>query len=190
MIFILVLSENEGIIFAAVYEKHSDRMMRDAQEFFGADLAEDIIHDIFIKLMEAFDDDRNSGLDSLDEKPKSFFSTVVRNHSINVKNKEKTAKKHMEIEYSDDLDVFPDDISLTPEKMLTRAETKEILDKHLDFLSPKTRCLITDKFYYDITNKQLAKLYDMTETAVSSRVNRALDTLRSTVKKEGIIVEN
>ncbi len=89
MIVILVISENDGVIFAQVFAKHMDKMMFTSVKYNGRNDAEDILQDVLVRIMEAYD----GKAEKLEKLPGSFFTIVVKNYSINKLKKDTTEKR-------------------------------------------------------------------------------------------------
>lgn len=186
MIVILVISENDGVIFAQVFAKHMDKMMFTSVKYNGRNDAEDILQDVLVRIMEAYD----GKAEKLEKLPGSFFTIVVKNYSINKLKKDTTEKRHMETKSAGNIDEFTDTKSLNPEKIITRAEIKQILERLLDTLPSEVRDMLILKFYNKVKNKELAAMFGLSETSVSTRISRAMLKLRASLQKEGIDIED
>lgn len=96
----------------------------------------------------------------------------------------------METKSAGNIDEFTDTKSLNPEKIITRAEIKQILERLLDTLPSEVRDMLILKFYNKVKNKELAAMFGLSETSVSTRISRAMLKLRASLQKEGIDIED
>lgn len=182
MIFIymsMIDTEEDKTKFELVYEKYRKLMFFVANQILQDDsLAEDAVHDSFIKIIKNFHQlgDINC------HKTKSYIVAIVRNHSINLYNnrKKKPLIPFEEVEHPIVVDMeleYMDDLNFGKYGDLGNAIMK---------LPLMYRDIITLKFLHEFTNEEIASALDINEATVRKRIERAKRKIQDLLRKEVI----
>ena len=132
--------------------------------------SKDVVHDIFAHLL---DDPK----DLKEETAEHYLLTSVRNRCLNVI-RSRQIQERVERLYLLDLDT-----NITPTERL--AEELEALYKGIDQLEPPVcRDIIMQHFRDGITFKEIANRLGVSETTVYKHLRRALNQLRTQLKKQ------
>jgi len=132
--------------------------------------SKDVVHDIFAHLLR-------DSLDLREDTAESYLLTSVRNRCLNVI-RSRQIQERVERLYLLDLDT-----NITPTERL--AEELEALYKGIDQLEPPVcRDIIMQHFRDGITFKEIANRLGVSETTVYKHLRRALNQLRTQLKKQ------
>ena len=132
--------------------------------------SKDVVHDIFAHLL------RNSQ-DLREDTAESYLLTSVRNRCLNVIRSRQIQER---VEHLYLLDI---DTNITPTERLE--EELEALYKGIDQLEPPVcRDIIMQHFRDGITFKEIANRLGVSETTVYKHLRRALNQLRTQLKKQ------
>ena len=132
--------------------------------------SKDVVHDIFAHLL------RNSQ-DLREDTAESYLLTSVRNRCLNVIRSRQIQER---VEHLYLLDI---DTNITPTERLE--EELEALYKGIDQLEPPVcRDIIMQHFRDGITFKEIANCLGVSETTVYKHLRRALNQLRTQLKKQ------
>ena len=132
--------------------------------------SKDVVHDIFAHLLRKSQDLR-------EDTAESYLLTSVRNRCLNVI-RSRQIQERVEHLYLLDLDT-----NITPTERL--AEELEALYKGIDQLEPPVcRDIIMQHFRDGITFKEIANRLGVSETTVYKHLRRALNQLRTQLKKQ------
>ena len=179
MLLMLLIDEEGQAIVEAIYTKHHKRMLYVASGILDSRRAEEAVHDVFVKLIEKFIND----LEQLRDKPAQFFVITVRNHSINI-----AKKNDFSISINDDdyesSDLFRDD-SGNPEKVVLEKDDESRLVELIQKLKPLPRMMLEYRFIQGYTNKEISQILGVSESVVSSRIERAKKALADKLAEEG-----
>ena len=179
MIFLMIISDDGRNIICEIYDKHYKRMLNTATQILGRDSGEEAVHDVFVKLIEKFE----KNIEILGDKPGQYFVIIVRNHSLNLLKKER-----LELFPLDD-DFVGDDMShppvYGPEDTLLNDEAIEVLASHIRRLSPATRQVLELRFIEGYSNIEIADMLGISQSAVSTRIDKARKRLREMLESEG-----
>ena len=154
-----------------LFKQHYRQMYRLATILLHDDAeSKDVVHDIFAHLL------RNSQ-DLREETAESYLLTSVRNRCLNVI-RSRQIQERVEHLYLLDLDT-----NITPTERLE--EELEALYKGIDQLEPPVcRDIIMQHFRDGITFKEIANRLGVSETTVYKHLRRALNQLRTQLKKQ------
>ena len=154
-----------------LFKQHYRQMYRLATMLLHDDAeSKDVVHDIFAHLL------RNS-LDLREDTAESYLLTSVRNRCLNVI-RSRQIQERVEHLYLLDLDT-----TITPAERLE--EELEALYKGIDQLEPPVCCdIIMQHFRDGITFKEIANRLGVSETTVYKHLRRALNQLRTQLKKQ------
>ena len=154
-----------------LFKQHYRQMYRLATILLHDDAeSKDVGHDIFAHLL------RNSQ-DLREDTAESYLLTSVRNRCLNVI-RSRQIQERVEHLYLLDLDT-----NITPAERLE--EELEALYKGIDLLEPPVcRDIIMQHFRDGITFKEIASHLGVSETTVYKHLRRALNQLRTQLKKQ------
>ena len=154
-----------------LFKQHYRQMYRLATMLLHDDAeSKDVVHDIFAHLL------RNSQ-DLREDTAESYLLTSVRNRCLNVI-RSRQIQERVEHLYLLDLDT-----TITPTQRLE--EELEALYKGIDQLEPPVcRDIIMQHFRDGITFKEIANRLGVSETTVYKHLRRALNQLRTQLKKQ------
>ena len=154
-----------------LFKQHYRQMYRLATILLHDDAeSKDVVHDIFAHLL------RNSQ-DLREDTAESYLLTSVRNRCLNVI-RSRQIQERVEHLYLLDLDT-----NITPTERLE--EELEALYKGIDQLEPPVcRDIIMQHFRDGITFKEIANRLSVSETTVYKHLRRALNQLRTQLKKQ------
>ena len=154
-----------------LFKQHYRQMYRLATILLHDDAeSKDVVHDIFAHLL------RNSQ-DLREDTAESYLLTSVRNRCLNVI-RSRQIQERVEHLYLLDLNT-----TITPTERL--AEELEALYKGIDQLEPPVcRDIIMQHFRDGITFKEIANRLGVSETTVYKHLRRALNQLRTQLKKQ------
>jgi RNA polymerase sigma-70 factor (ECF subfamily) len=157
-------------------------MLYIATEILGAACAEDAVQDVFVKLMEKFDE---KNFADLCDKPGRFFVIVTRNHSLNL-----FAKANMERSLFDKENEEEDIFSMTtpdPETILLDNEADDKLVALIRRLKPTVRQLLEYRYIIGYSNKEIAEIFGVSQTLISTQIERAKKRLKEMLQDEMVI---
>ena len=154
-----------------LFRQHYRQMYRLATMLLHDDAeSKDVVHDIFAHLLRESQDLR-------EETAEHYLLTSVRNRCLNVI-RSRQIQERVEHLYLLDLDT-----NITPTERLE--EELEALYKGIDQLEPPVcRDIIMQHFRDGITFKEIANCLGVSETTVYKHLRRALNQLRTQLKKQ------
>ena len=154
-----------------LFRQHYRQMYRLATMLLHDDAeSKDVVHDIFAHLLRESQDLR-------EETAEHYLLTSVRNRCLNVI-RSRQIQERVEHLYLLDLDT-----NITPTERLE--EELEALYKGIDQLEPPVcRDIIMQHFRDGITFKEIANRLGISETTVYKHLRRALNQLRTQLKKQ------
>ena len=154
-----------------LFKQHYRQMYRLATMLLHDDAeSKDVVHDIFAHLL------RNSQ-DLREDTAESYLLTSVRNRCLNVIRSRQIQER---VEHLYLLDI---DTNITPTERLE--EELKALYKGIDQLEPPVcRDIIMQHFRDGITFKEIANRLGVSETTVYKHLRRALNQLRTQLKKQ------
>lgn len=178
MVFLMVLSEGGQSLVARIYDEHYERMLYVASQILGEHRAEDAVNDAFVKLITKFE----KNIEALGDKPARFFVIVIRNYSLDMQRRE-----HMKTEPFDDelIDIeFPQTNTMNPEVSLLNNESIERLAGIIRKLPLGLRQALEYRFIDGYSNKEVATMLGISQSAVSTRIDKAKKRLRELLESE------
>jgi RNA polymerase sigma-70 factor (ECF subfamily) len=178
MIFVFTISDDGRSIIADIYDKYHKRMLFTASQILGKDRGEDAVHDVFVKLFEMLE--KNIG--DLCDKPGQYFVIIVRNHSLN--NLKSERLKFLPLsEELEDKDIFQSPVA-DLEETLIGDEAFERLVSLIRRLTPATRQVLEYRYIEGYSNMEIAEMLGISQSAVSTRIDRAKKRLRELLESE------
>ena len=169
MFLVLVLSEEDNSIIQVLYAKNKTRLLTVAKSYLGS-RGEDVVHDAFLKLIEKYD----GRIQELCDKEDYYFVTIVKNHSIDIIRKEKNIHAFDFEEVDSALMANEGDPSVAFDNM----EATERIQALVERLKPDYREVLEYKFILEMTNIEIAKKLGVSQSVISTRINRARNELK------------
>jgi len=173
-----IIDDNGKRIICEFYDKHFKKMLYTATQLLGRERGEEAVHDVFVKIIEKFE----KNPETLGDKPGHFFVIVVRNHSLDLLRKERLETVPLEDEYLDhDFSRSQED---TTEGFLINVEAEERLAGLIRKLTPATRQVLEYKYIEGYSNIEIADMLNLSQTAVSTRIDKAKKRLKGILESE------
>jgi len=178
MIFVFVISDDDRNIVYEIYSKYHKRMLYIASQILGKERGEEAVHDVFVKIM----DKHNSIDQNLGDKPGLYFVVMTRNHALNILKKE--IKDNLPLDGAfESGDIFQQS-KLSPEEILLSTDTMNRLVSLIRMLTPATRQLLEYRFIEGYSNIEIARLLGISQSAVSTGINKARTRLKELIERE------
>jgi RNA polymerase sigma factor (sigma-70 family) len=161
----LFVEKQENQYFEILYERYSEKVYRKCLSFVkDTAKAEDFTHDIFLKLI--------TSLPSYKETAKfsTWLYSITYNYCVD---KVRTIKKLAEGELDEEFDLedLEDDTEL-------REIEAQRLRHALDKVSADEKAILLMKYQEDLSIKEIAELFGVTESAVKMRLLRAKEKVK------------
>ncbi|NLJ59249.1 MAG: sigma-70 family RNA polymerase sigma factor [Tissierellia bacterium] len=139
-------------------------------------LAQDAVQMSFVKLI------KNVGLikDIECNNTKALMVIICRNISIDLYNKRKNNNKI----FVEGVNELIPDYTYSIDEQLVKDEIIEKLKEKISLLNEPYADIITLKYFFDYSDKEIAKILDITEQNARVRLHRAKRSLINLVKKE------
>lgn len=177
LLFLMTLSDHDGEILFGIYSRLKYRLLYTAHSYVG-DRAEDIVHDVFVKLSEKFE--KNMG--QLCDKQDYYFVTIVKNHAIDLLRREGRVPL-VELE-----DTVFQDLKQEPDHQVLAKDEGARLRAFLEQLRPMYREVLEYKYLLGYGNQEIAELLQVSPSVVSTRIQRALGQLKKRFEEEDVMV--
>jgi len=188
MFFVLVISDDEQNIIYDLYTKHHKRMLYAATQILGKERGEEAVHDVFVRIVEKYCDNSLN----LGDKPGQYFVIMIRNHSINILRKEKIETISLDEEFAENIILESVQnvqfAELNPEDALIDNEATEKLAMLIRQLPPAMRQVLEYRFIEGYSNIEIAGLLGISQSAVSTAVNKARKRLKELMGIEEVTV--
>lgn len=144
-------------------------------------LAEDALHTAFVKLAK-----NNIKIDEIIcNKTKAFMVIVVRNAAYDIYN---SSKKHRNSYFEDETMEIVDP-EPTPLEITVSNDGIDRIKKALQTMDPKYADVITLRYFYDLSNREISSLLSILEQTVRVRLHRAKKILSSKLNEGGLDYE-
>jgi RNA polymerase sigma-70 factor (ECF subfamily) len=167
-VFVILVIDDDGQILAYIYEKHYKNMLYTATRILGHSGGEDALQDVFVKLIKKF----SNNFAELRDKPAHYFVITVRNRALDI-----LAKQNKEAAISlDDENVFANGALASEESAFFTDD--EYFTSLIRQLNPTTRRILEYKFVQEYTNKEIAEVFGVSQSVISSRIDRAKRKLK------------
>ena len=142
--------------------------------------AEEIVQETFMKIYRAIEKVNNLPREEI----APFIVICSRNAALDFLDKKERQVGTVDLTYDDDGEEkeyeVPDDSPL-PDEIVVNKERAMKLGGLIDSLPEKQRHVIMLRFKYGFSEKETAEIMRMTESAVSSSINRAKKSLRGKI---------
>ncbi len=144
-------------------------------------LSEDAVQEALVKLYRYSDK-----IDNIDSKAtKNYVYTVIRNESISIKRKEERRNLfETDVQFSEETALNNIEGQLDIEEFRNKYGFSMEVSDMLDQLSLTDKDILTYKYSFGYSFKEISKMMDMSRDAVYKRHKRALDKLRSILEAE------
>jgi len=164
----LYVETQKNVYFERLYERYCDKVYRKCLSFMKDPVrAEDLTHDIFLKLVVKLGSFREQS------KFSTWLYSITYNHCTD---QVRSPHLHREV-YIDDgwerMDLGSDD-GLAE---LAEMESQQ-LEKALKQLAPEEQTMLLMKYQDDVSIREIATINGITESAVKMRLKRSRDKLR------------
>lgn len=171
-------TEEEKNQFADLYLKYRDGMQKIAYSILhNNEDAEDAVHTAFLSIANNFE--KISSLSS--QKIKSYFVITIRNTSFNLYNKNKKYKDKV-------IDIDNDNLYIPINIDFFENYDYERLVKSISELKPIYRDVLYLYYINDHSAKEIAKILDISVSAVWKRIERAKNSLKEILEKGDVYV--
>lgn len=156
--------------FTLLYEKYRKLMFYIANQILKDDyLSEDAVEQTFVKIIEYLDN--ISDVDC--HKTKSYIVIMIRNCAINLY---RQRKNHPTVSLDDDIELANDQpFEIDEMDVLTKAVVK---------LPVIYRDIYTLKYVQELSNQEIAKILDISESTVRKRLERAKEKIQQFLNEE------
>lgn len=170
-----------------MYEEHKHRVLRIAYGYLkNREDAEEIMQDTFFEVYRNIKLFRKLPREEII----SLLVIYTRNNVIDFVRRKKRRIETISLNYEYDEETQEYEIPSQdhmPEELLLRKELGEQLGALIDSLSDAQRDVILLKYKYDMTDKEIARVLKIKESAVSSRLNRAKEKLRELMEAKSLL---
>lgn len=181
---IAALDPVNGDFFENMVREHSDHLYSIAFKYLkNKEDAEDIVQESFLKVYRSIEKFYN--LDR--ETTISMLVVYTQNTIMDFYRKRQRRLKTTTLIIEEDEEEMEHDIAdhtLAPEHILITQENIQRFAKYIDELPEGQRYAILMKYKYNAKDKEIAQLMGISETAFSSRLNRARESLRKRMGSE------
>jgi len=170
------LRRGEVAAIGEAYDQHYAAVRSFARRLIGEDAAaEDLVHDVFVSLPSAIQ--RFRGDSSL----KTFLVSIAVNHARH--HLRGAARRRAAMEK---LALEPASSAPTPEHQVSRASLAQALCRALDALPVAQRVAFVLCEVEELSSREAAKIMDVPEATVRTRLFHAKQKLRTSLEQEGI----
>jgi len=174
-------TDEERDKFTYLYEEHKDLLMRLAKKHLldYPELAEDAVHDAFIKAIKYKDEILIKTSDDFER----WSITVVTRKCIDIQRRRKVIDQSTPIENEDDIELASDDepFDIAAIKQENHVQYMELLEK----LGPTSSQLLEMKYYAEMTYAEISDETGMTHAQIAGRLQRARTKMKILIKSLG-----
>lgn len=119
---------------------------------------------------------------------KHYLATLARNCSLNIYSKKNARKRHGETEeLLEEICSFTPDTD-DPESLLLAKDLKNTINDFLQTLDQATRVCFVLRYYYALTNEEIAKKTGKSSHAVASLLSKTRGRLKEYLNTQGVTV--
>ena len=180
---IAVFDSKNGELLKKLIDYHGDKLYSIAYSYMkNHHDAKDVVQEVFISAYKTIE----NFYDLEREESAALLVKYTRNKAIDHLRKKKR-RLEIPLTYKDEgEEKFYDvpDMSYSPEHKLLEKESLERIASYVDELSDPQREVLEMKYKYGMSEKDIAEALSISETAVSSRINRAKNALAKKLKGE------
>lgn len=178
---IAIIDRTNGEFFGDLYREYDKKLYSIALRYVrNHHDAEEIVQDTFLKIYKVIEKVHNLPR----EKIAPFIVICIKHTAFDLIEKKRKRVETVDLIYDDDgeeNEYEAADDSLLPDEIVISKERAMNLGRCIDSLSEKQRHIILLRYYYGLSEKEIAGLMSMTESAVSSCVDRAKKSLREKI---------
>lgn len=178
MLSILPLNESDREKAEYLYNKYRQVLFLCAMKIVkNAIVAEDIVQTTFIAIFRNLD----SLLDCDSKRTANYLKVAVKHFAFQEYHKQKWIQENC-ISLNQDFNEVSEKFDVW-DKIKAKASAQELLEA-FNKLDDSHRFLLIGKYYYGFTYRELAKMINITENAVSTRIVLAKQKLAEILRKE------
>lgn len=161
----LYVTSQRNDYFEEIYERYANKVYRKCYSFvYNQEKAEDLTHDIFLKLIVKIGTYKESS------KFSTWLYSITYNHCMD---QIRVGKKKTEVSLLDNFDVSDED----DETEFLDFQSAE-LSKSMKQMPSDERALLQMKYQEDFSIKEIAETLDISESAVKMRLLRSKEKLK------------
>jgi len=166
------LKKGEVNAFRKVYEKYHKQLYSFALKYLrNRELAQDAVHDIFVKLWE-----NRKKLDAAGSLSGYLF-TMVKNHVLNlISNEKRKLKKHVKLSYEKKIK------NMEPSNIILLSEYRDLYQIAVEKLPEKRQQIFKLRTNEGLTNKEVARYLEISVNTVKSQYYKASKFIKSFVE--------
>lgn len=166
------VADRDARAFGVLYDRFRPKVYTYALKISGSvEVAEDIVHDVFLKVWQYQDSGEIANLDA-------FLRVVTRNFALKWLRKtilERTANKEMKDGW--------DELDISTEQTVDLRETREILDRAIAMLPPQRRLVFQLCKQEGLKYEEVAERTNLSRLTVKTHMQLALRFLRDYMAK-------
>lgn len=167
---VLRVQKDELNAFGELYELFSDKIYRRCAFMLKDNmLAEDAVHDIFIKMLVKIKELSDG------QAFEAWFNRLVYNHCIDLLRKSKKVRSVEFVESSE----ITENLAVIIEKMESEDELSNELRKEINNLTEIDRTILSMHYWEGYGVKEISEFMKIGESAVKMRMKRSRDALKS-----------
>ncbi len=176
VLFTMIEDEKNRSKLEVLYNNYKYTMLYVAKGILkDQDLAEDAVHKAFIKIID--------NLEKIDDpicnKTKSFLVIIVRNTAIDMYNH----RKKQNVVTFDEAYIVKEDFNSSPLELIISEESIDSMVENIDKLDVKYSDIILLKYFYEYSEKEIAKLLDISYENVRVRLHRGRKMIKEMMEK-------
>lgn len=169
--------DNQLLFFKHYYETKVSSLILFARRFVSSEMAEDIVHDVFLDIWEQ--------LNLSGELPSySYLFMAVRNRCLNVLKREEVKENYIHATTLDN-QIMGLDYYDSSERLLIDKENMQIVYDQIERLPEKCRIIFKMAYFEDKKNAEIAEILELSIRTVEHQLYLGLRTLRKNLTSEG-----
>jgi RNA polymerase sigma factor, sigma-70 family len=181
-LFIASIEDNQERTFMErLFEKHNSRMINIARKILNDNIdAEDAIQEAFIRIYKNIEK-----FLTLNENDLCLLLSIYSKNEALRLLKNRSKHSNISLNYDDDNGNYdiPDD-SLNLDDMIIKKEYYNTITSYINNLPETQRHVIILRYKYNMNEREIADIVGTTDDAISARIRRAKDSLRSIIKEK------
>ena len=190
LILLMVDREEDQLFLMRLYEENEKHMLRTARKILGqyqyTDDVEDAMQDAIETIIEQFHKNNKRIRDG----DTGYIVTIVKSRAFDKIRKNALARgREVHVKVDEDGELVDLEIVDTSIPLAENVEEKDELGRlavYIQMLAPIYRIVLEKKVVFELKNKEIAKELGISESTVSSRLQRAREQLREIIaEKEG-----
>lgn len=144
--------------------------------------SEECVNDSYLRVWNAVPPERPKSL-------KAFLGKITRNLALHMWEKRQTKKRGADavtVALEELLECIPSMSNV--EQLTEQIVLVEVLNQFLGVLEQEKRCIFMARYFYFYSIKEIASLYNISESKVKMTLLRSREILRKMLEKEGIVL--